>query len=94
MDTYFADGPGEQIDAAKYDWDWNSAGAEGKAWVAAASPMRGAIGAGGSEAHSADTTAENAWDLVADALPRMESTATSAGEIVRAWTTLQRSSPD
>ncbi len=23
--TYFASGPGEEIDASKYDWDWNSA---------------------------------------------------------------------
>ena len=43
--TYFASGPGEEIDASKYDWNWNSA-TPGPAWVPAASPMRDSIFAG------------------------------------------------
>jgi alpha-L-rhamnosidase len=41
--TYFAAGPGEQIDAAKYDWDWQSPTNSSGNWVPAASPMRDSI---------------------------------------------------
>ena len=42
LKTYFASGPGEEIDAAKYDWNWNT-DAPGADWVPAASPMRDSI---------------------------------------------------
>ena len=80
---YFAAGPGEEIDAAHYDWDWNAPSASGPAWVPAASPMRDAIYAGVNHAHSADTVGDNPWGLVPDFLPHMEYAPTSAGEIVR-----------
>jgi len=82
--AYFAAGPGEQIDAAKYDWDWNSPAAPGPGskWVPAASPMRDSISAGVNHAHSADTTGDNPWGLVPDELPHMEYSPTSAGETV------------
>ena len=40
--TYFASGPGEEIDASKYDWNWNTE-TPGPNWVPAASPMRDSI---------------------------------------------------
>jgi hypothetical protein len=80
---YFAAGPGEEIDAAKYDWDWNSPSAAGQSWVPAASPMRDAIYAGVNHAHSADTTGDNPWGLVPDGLPPMEYAPTPAGTVVR-----------
>jgi alpha-L-rhamnosidase len=81
--TYFASGPGEQIDAVLYDWAWQSDSDVNVNWVAVASPMRDAMNASANKAHSADTTADNNWGLVPDALPHMEYTPTSAGEVVR-----------
>src|SRR6266567_8753809 len=40
LKTYFASGPGEEVDAARYDWDWNSPTASGPAWLPAGDPMR------------------------------------------------------
>ena len=42
LKTYFASGPGEEIDASKYDWNWNT-DTPGPNWVPAASPMRDSI---------------------------------------------------
>jgi hypothetical protein len=81
--TYFASGPGEQIDASTYDWNWQSGSDADSRWVAAATPMRDAIHADASRAHSADATGNNFWDLVPDTLPPMEYSPTSAGAIVR-----------
>lgn len=81
--TYFASGPGEQIDAAKYDWKWNSPDDGSAAWVPAASPMRDSIYPTVSKAHSADTTGDNNWGLVPDLLPHMEYAPESAGQAVR-----------
>jgi hypothetical protein len=83
---YFAAGPGEEIDAAHYDWDWNAPDARGAGskWVPAASPMRDSIYAGVNGAHSADTTGDNPWGLVPDGLPHMEYASTNPGESVRA----------
>jgi len=83
IQEYFASGPGEEIDAAHYDWAWNSPAASGASWVAAATPMRDAIFAGVNKAHSADTTGDNPWGLIPDGLPAMEYGPTSAGENVR-----------
>jgi hypothetical protein len=82
---YMAAGPGEEIDAADYDWNWNSPVAKGSGspWVPAASPMRDSIYGGVNGAHSADATGDNPWGLVPDELPHMEYKATSAGEAVR-----------
>ena len=78
--TYFASGPGEEIDAAHYDWNWNSPAAPARAWVPAASPMRDSIFAGVNHAHSAAVTGDNPWGLIPDSLPHMEySPTTSAG---------------
>ncbi len=81
--TYMAAGPGEQIDAAKYDWQWNSPGDTSTAWVPVASPMRDSVYPTVNKAHSADTTGDNNWGLIPDTLPHMEYTPTSAGAVVR-----------
>ena len=80
---YMACGTGEEIDAARYDWMWNTPTAAGPAWVPAASPIRESIYPTVNRARSADTTGDNPWGLVPDELPAMEYALTSAGEIVR-----------
>jgi alpha-L-rhamnosidase len=84
--TYFASGPGEQIDAQLYDWNWQSNSGANANWVAVASPMRDAMSASANLAHSADTTGDNNWGLVPDPLPHMEYAPTSVGEVVRVGT--------
>lgn len=81
--TYMAAGPGEEIDAAQYDWDWNSPSDTNTAWVPVASPMRDSLLGGTNLAHSADQTGDNNWGLVPDRLPHMEYTPTEAGAVVR-----------
>ncbi len=80
-DAYFAAGPGEETDASKYDWDWNSETA-GSGWVPVGSPMRDSIFDGVSHAHSADSTGDNPWGLIPDELPHMEYASTGAGSVV------------
>ncbi len=82
--AYMAAGPGEEINAALYDWSWNTPSGAGAGWVPVASPMRDSIYPGVNLAHSADATGDNPWGLVPDTLPHMAYTATSAGETVRA----------
>lgn len=81
--AYFAAGPGEQIDAAQYDWNWQAEPKAGSKWVAVGTPMREAMDADNSRAHSDAKTGNNFWDLVPDSLPPMEYSATSAGAVVR-----------
>jgi len=81
--TYFASGPGEEINAALYDWDWQSETDASTGWVAVATPMRDSIHEGVNKGHSADTTGDNFWGLVPDGLPHMEYATTGAGEQVR-----------
>ena len=82
--AYMAAGPGEEVDAARYDWNWNSPSASGSSWVPAASPIRESIYPETNKAHSADTTGDNPWGLIPDELPPMEYATVSAGESVRA----------
>jgi hypothetical protein len=79
--TYFASGPGEEMDAAQYDWDWQADA--GSKWVDVGSPMRDSMFPSTGKAHSADTTGDNFWGLVPDLLPHMEYAGTSAGTVVR-----------
>jgi len=83
LQTYFASGPGEELDASHYDWNWNSPSAAGTAWVPAASPLPESMFPV-NRAHSADTTGDNPWGLVPDELPHMEYAAADAGKAVRA----------
>ena len=80
--AYMAAGPGEEIDAAKYDWSWNTPSDQNSNWVAAASPMRDSIYSGVNRAHSADERGDNPWGLVPDTLPHMAYSPTSAGHVV------------
>jgi alpha-L-rhamnosidase len=80
---YMANGPGEELDASKYDWRWNNAGEPGGAWVAAASPMRENIYPSAAHAGLSGQQVDNYWQLVPDELPHMEYTATDAGKVVR-----------
>jgi hypothetical protein len=84
LKTYFASGPGEELDASHFDWHWDSPTTTGGAWVPAASPMRDSIFAGVNRAHSADATGDNPWGLIPDTLPPMEYSPTTAGQTVRA----------
>ena len=81
LKTYMAAGPGEELDASKYDWNWNS-DTPGPNWVPVASPMRDSIFVGVQLAHSADTTGDNPWGLIPDQLPHMEYKPTEAGSVV------------
>jgi hypothetical protein len=80
---YMASGSGEEVDAARYDWNWNSPDAKGGNWVPVASPIRESIYPTVNQAHSASVTGDNPWGLVPDELPQMEYSPASAGEIVR-----------
>ena len=93
IQEYVASGPGEEIDASRWDWNWESGTAGGDAWVPAASPMRESVFDGTNKAHSSDTTGDNPWGLVPDLLPKMEYTPTSPGEAVRADTEELKSFP-
>lgn len=82
--AYFASGPGEVVDASRYDWNWNVPSASGPSWVKAGDPMRESAYSGTNHAHSAGVTGDNPWSLVQDTLPHQEYRATSAGHVVRA----------
>ncbi len=80
---YMANGPGEELDAAKYDWSWNDPNASDGAWVAAASPMRENIYPSAARAGLSGQQVDNYWQLVQDELPHMEYAPTDAGKVVR-----------
>ena len=83
LQTYFASGPGEQINAALYDWNWQLPSDASPYWVPVASPMRDSMFSSAAKAHSADATGDNFWGLVPDTLPPMEYAPTTAGQTVR-----------
>jgi len=81
LQTYFASGPGEELDASKYDWTWKSESSN-KNWVPVGTPMRDSIFPV-NEAHSADATGDNPWGLIPDELPHMDYKLTEVGSVVR-----------
>jgi len=91
---YMACGPGEEIDAARYDWDWQNPAASTGAWIPAASPIRESIYPVTNKAHSSENSGDNPWGLVPDPLPAMEYKPTSAGVAVRADSPDLRAFPD
>ena len=93
MKVYMASGPGEEIDAAHYDWAWNDPSALRSSWVPAASPMRESLYNSTSQAHSFDVEADNPWGLVPDRLPHMVFEPTTAGQTVRSGIPDLRSYP-
>jgi alpha-L-rhamnosidase len=80
--AYMAAGPGEEINAARCDWNWNSPSDDSSHWVPVASPMRDSIFGNVNFAHSAQDRGDNPWGLVPDTLPHMAYSPTSAGEVV------------
>ncbi len=83
LKTYMAAGPGEEINGQEYDWNWQSPDNTSAEWVPVATPMRDSIHGGVNKAHSADTTGDNFWGLVPDALPHMEYARSEVGATVR-----------
>ncbi len=81
--AYMAVGPGEELDAASYDWHWNDAALSGGDWVPAANPLRENIYPGSGRAALAGVQQDNLWQLVRDELPHMEYTPTEPGSVVR-----------
>jgi alpha-L-rhamnosidase len=81
--SYMAAGPGEEINAAHCDWNWNTQSDDSSNWVAVASPMRDSIYGNVNRAHSADATGDNPWGLIPDTLPHMVYTPTTPGDTVR-----------
>ncbi|MBV8895605.1 MAG: hypothetical protein JO051_03765 [Acidobacteriaceae bacterium] len=82
--VYMAAGPGEQIDAARYDWDWQTSPTTTPGWTHAASPIRENVLPGAARAHSAGTEEGSDWSLQPDQLPTMEYRTAEAGSVVRA----------
>ena len=76
-------GPGEEIDAARYDWTWNSPTVTQGAWLPAAPAIREWISPLDSRAHSATEDRNDSWGLVPDTLPAMEYLRTVPGDTVR-----------
>lgn len=81
--AYMASGPGDEFNAAKYDWHWDDPVVSGGAWVPAASPMRENIYPSAARAGLFGEQVDNYWQLVPDELPHMEYTPTDAGKVVR-----------
>src|SRR5438270_6286810 len=75
MSGYYAAGPGERLDGAKFDWGWSSDSRK-ESWVKPISLGRAAL--------RGTTDAPNNWQLVADPLPAMQFSETRAGRVVRA----------
>jgi alpha-L-rhamnosidase len=78
-----ANGAGEELNGAKYDWQWNDPADPSGAWVAAASPMRENIYPSAARAGLEGEQVDNYWQLVPDDLPHMAYSPTDAGTVVR-----------
>ena len=68
---YMANGPGEELNATAYDWQWDAAGDASSAWVAAGDPMRENIYPSAARAGLEGEQVDNHWQLVPDELPTM-----------------------
>jgi len=75
MTGYYAAGPGERLDGAKFDWGWRGDSRK-ESWIKPISLGRAAL--------RGTTDAPNNWQLVADPLPAMQFSETGAGRVVRA----------
>ncbi len=74
LHAYFVAGPGEELNAARYDWRWSTGG--GRGWEPAQALSPGAP--------RGISDAPNAWMLVPDPLPPMQRTPVAAGRVARA----------
>ena len=77
MRGYYAGGPGERLDAGKFDWSFDREEvADKSAWTKAVTLGRGAL--------RGERDGPNNWQLVKDPLPAMEMREVQSGQIVRA----------
>ena len=72
---YYAAEPGERLDGAAFDWNWESASISDKKWQEAATLSPASL-RGEADSH-------NSWWLVPDLLPAMEMKLVPAGHVVR-----------
>lgn len=87
--VYYAAGPGENLKAAEYDWDWMKAeDSAGSKWVPAGPALREDGSPHAGIAASREVTADVPWALVPDTLPHMAYTGEDAGRVVRVTGTL------
>jgi alpha-L-rhamnosidase len=74
---YYVAGPGEKLDAGKFDWSFDREEVKDKSgWTKAVTLGRGAL--------RWERDAPNNWQLVADPLPEMEMREVANGKVVRA----------
>jgi hypothetical protein len=81
LPNYYAASPGEFLDGALYDWQWQSSA---NGWAPAATVGSGEPGRYPSATPAGTGTGVNRWLLVRDPLPQMEFTRVAPGTIVRA----------
>ena len=81
---YMAASPGEALDAATYDWNWQQPGDTSLHWLPARTAMREDDGSDAGQAASEHDVANIPWRLLPDPLPQMTYMDESPGGIVRA----------
>lgn len=79
---YMAIGPGEELVAADFDWNWQTEDISKGDWVAAATPIRESIYPQAGVAASRGQSSSNPWALVPDDLPPMTYLPEQAGRLV------------
>ncbi len=80
LPNYYAASPGEVLDGARYDWEWQTAGS---GWKPAITVGTGEPGRYPKATPVGTGSGVNRWLLVPDALPPMEYSVTDIGRIVR-----------
>jgi alpha-L-rhamnosidase len=80
---YMAVGPGETLDAGKYDWGWLNADMQSGHWLQAAGAVRESVYSDGSVASSKIDSSGGPWELMPDTLPHMTYQPEDAGRVVR-----------
>jgi alpha-L-rhamnosidase len=80
LPNYYAASPGEILDGARYDWDWQTAGS---GWKAAITVGTGEPGRYPKATPVGTGSGVNRWLLVPDSLPPMEYSETTVGRIAR-----------
>jgi hypothetical protein len=78
--SYYAASPGESLDGASYDWDWQ---ASSTGWNPAITVGTGEPGRYPDASPVGTGTCNNRWFLVPDPLPQMEYSETPIGKVVR-----------
>ena len=79
--NYYAASPSESLDAAAYDWEWNTAGSQGT-WQPAVPVGAGEPGRFADAYPMGTGSGLNRWQLVQDELPQMAYEAVPIGTIV------------